>query len=226
MSKRTPPKYIIKHDPGHPLANASGEVSEHDAVLYARIGPGPHPCHWCGKLVNWKQTVKKKMHGVLCCDHLSGVSTDNRDSNLAPSCFRCNISRSHPQNFGPADDWVQRGSQKLRYHMRICEGCNQEFKAANFLKTSKDHAGRYCTIECYRKSIMIPEGEPFMVRKDGFRTRAVKLQCPECDNEFLYPLTHINRKGRKFCSMACGARFYGKLRPRSFFQRIRKGNKG
>ena len=221
MSRRTPPIYEMKDAPDHPLANSCGRIYVHDEVLYARIGPGPHPCHWCGKLVDWKQTEFRKMKGVLCCDHLSGISTDNRDSNLAPSCFRCNISRSHPQNFGPADDWVQRGDQKLRYHIRICVGCKQEFKAANFIKTSKDHVGKYCSIKCYRNSIKIPDGELLIVRKDGFRERAIRLTCPGCHCEFTRKASGMKRKGLKFCSTACNARYYANLKPRESYVMMR-----
>jgi hypothetical protein len=222
VSRRPPLHYEIVGAPSHPLAKKGGYIYKHEEVLYARIGAGPHPCHWCGQLVNWKQTKRRKMVGVLCTDHLNGVETDNRDSNLVPSCFRCNISRAHPQNFGPADDWVTRGQQRLRYHIRTCVGCGQEFKAANFIKTSKDHAGRYCSIGCYQKSILIPSGELFIVRKDGVRQRAVELCCPNCSASFVRVRSCLKRKGLKFCGKACAAAYYAKLKPREFFQRIRK----
>ena len=206
----------------HPLVKVGGYIYKHEEVLYARIGPGPHACHWCGKMVDWKQKVRKKMIGVLCTDHLNGIETDNRDSNLVPACFRCNISRAHPQNFGPGEDWVERGRQHLRYHLRICVGCGQEFKCANFVKTSKDHVGKYCSHECYLKSIEIPAGEPFIMRKDGFRQRAVELRCPECATTFLRPKSGLHRKGLKFCSRACNAGYYAHFRPREFYQHIRK----
>lgn len=220
-AKRPPLRYETVDAPDHPLAKVGGYVYRHEAVLYARIGPGPHPCHWCGRLVDWKQKVRRKMVGVLCTDHLNGIETDNRSSNLVASCFRCNISRAHPQNFGPSEDWVRRGSQRLRYHIRTCAGCGQDFKCANFVKTSKDHVGRFCSLECYRKSIMIPDGEPYIVRKDGFRQRAVELNCPECGTPFLYPKAHINRKGLKFCGKACSAGYYAKLRPRDHYVKMR-----
>lgn len=38
----------------HPLVtNDRGQITEHRVVLYDAIGPGPHPCHWCGKLLDW-----------------------------------------------------------------------------------------------------------------------------------------------------------------------------
>src|SRR5689334_2898842 len=31
----------------HPLADGQGRVSLYRCVLYDKIGPGTHPCHWC-----------------------------------------------------------------------------------------------------------------------------------------------------------------------------------
>jgi hypothetical protein len=220
-SSEKPRYYKTVHDPTHPLAKVGGYVYVHEVVLYAKIGKGPHLCHWGGEVVDWKQTIPQKMDGVLCSDHLNQDITDNRPENLVPSCFRHNISRTHPQNFLAGEDWMQRGSQRLRYHLRICVGCGAEFKAANFIKTSKDHVGKYCSIKCYRKAIAVPDNEPFLIRKDGFRQRAVELSCPECGDIFLRPKSCLNRKGLKFCSRACNAGHYAKMKPREFFQKIR-----
>jgi hypothetical protein len=42
--------------PGHPLLTPGSRnlVPEHRIVLYEAIGPGSHPCTWCGRLVNWE----------------------------------------------------------------------------------------------------------------------------------------------------------------------------
>lgn len=71
--------------PLHPLAKASGIVGEHRIVLFARIGYGPHRCHWCGVSVQW---------GVnLDTDHLNGQPNDNDSGNLVESCPPCNTTR-------------------------------------------------------------------------------------------------------------------------------------
>lgn len=44
--------YSVVQWPGHPLAT-NGSVREHRAVLFDKIGPGMHSCHWCAKPVTW-----------------------------------------------------------------------------------------------------------------------------------------------------------------------------
>lgn len=71
----------------HPIS-VKGVLAEHRKVLYNRIGPGPHLCHWgCGRALRWgglKGTV---------ADHLDGDITNNTPDNLVPSCNMCNIHR-------------------------------------------------------------------------------------------------------------------------------------
>ena len=38
---------------GHPLAQADGQAYTHRIVLFEKIGPGVHACHWCGREVEW-----------------------------------------------------------------------------------------------------------------------------------------------------------------------------
>ena len=84
-------RYRTVHRPDHPLAPASGRVYIHRLVLYTKIGPGPHPCHWCKAIVRW--TVGVKVPGMLVPDHLNGIGDDNRPENLVPSCMPCNSDR-------------------------------------------------------------------------------------------------------------------------------------
>lgn len=72
----------------HPLA-IQGYVAEHRVVLYEKIGPGPHLCHWgCGKLLEWGGR-----EGIFA-DHLDSDPTNNSPENLVPSCNSCNWNRS------------------------------------------------------------------------------------------------------------------------------------
>lgn len=84
--------YIVIHRPEHPLASPQGKVLEHRVVLYDKIGPGKHPCHWCGKTLDW--AAHRHAPDALTTDHLD-THTDNNDvSNLVPACLPCNSGRA------------------------------------------------------------------------------------------------------------------------------------
>lgn len=81
--------YVMRYDPPHPAASRGGYVYQHRAVLLDAIGPGEHPCHWCGSTIEWGAKGKRK----LVVDHLDGNKQHNARSNLVASCHRCNASR-------------------------------------------------------------------------------------------------------------------------------------
>ena len=93
-------RYRTTYLPSHPLASGNGKVYVHRAVLYDRIGPGPHDCHWCGVQVDW---VGKGQPNCLEVDHLNHMGDDNRSENLVQSCRSCNQQRA-----------AERRSQALR----------------------------------------------------------------------------------------------------------------
>jgi hypothetical protein len=75
----------------HPLARSQGKVAEHRVALFSKIGPGPHPCHWCGKSLAWdaeRQSLK------IMADHVDHDRLNNDPSNLVPSCLDCNTKRT------------------------------------------------------------------------------------------------------------------------------------
>lgn len=76
-------RYLTQQQ-GHPLASKKGQLAEHRKVLYDKIGVGPHPCHWCGKLLVWGGILG------LNVDHLDGDKLNNDSENLVPSCCGCN----------------------------------------------------------------------------------------------------------------------------------------
>ena len=87
---------------GHPLAGADGRVYEHRVELFSTIGPGSHPCHWCGVMVEWRASRSKgPTTGSLCVDHLDEDRLNNRRDNLVPSCRTCNIARSKKPEGSP-----------------------------------------------------------------------------------------------------------------------------
>ena len=77
--------YHLTYVKGHPLAQASGYAYTHRLVVYDALGPGPHPCNWCGEVLEWGDS--------LFVDHLNGNKMDNRLENLVPSCQICNQIR-------------------------------------------------------------------------------------------------------------------------------------
>lgn len=74
---------------GHPLATSGGVAYVHRINLYARIGPGPHRCHWCNREVHWRTPGPSQ----LTSDHLDHDPTNNDPANLVPACRPCNSSR-------------------------------------------------------------------------------------------------------------------------------------
>lgn len=82
----------------HPLAWGKKQrtIGEHRLVLYEKIGPGAHSCHWCGVRLIWAPTL---LHlGTiqrLVVDHLDDDPTNNDPANLVPACSRCNTLRSN-----------------------------------------------------------------------------------------------------------------------------------
>ena len=84
----------------HPLAqdsgNGYGKAYEHRLVLFNKIGPNIHECHWCGKTVQWAKNCKSDS---LVVDHLDSNEWNNTPENLVPSCRRCNIQRSIRSDF-------------------------------------------------------------------------------------------------------------------------------
>ncbi len=73
---------------GHPIAFGDGTVLEHRFVLYEKIGPGPHPCHWaCGAILDWGGP------SGINVDHLDDDKLNNDPDNLVPSCGNCNRHR-------------------------------------------------------------------------------------------------------------------------------------
>ena len=86
--------YVLLRMPDHPLASDSGILAEHRAVLYEKLGPGTHPCHWCGTSVVWARRKSEAKGQRLFADHIDGDRQNNAPGNLVPSCCACNTTRS------------------------------------------------------------------------------------------------------------------------------------
>jgi hypothetical protein len=87
--------YLSQMRPGHPTADTVGRVRIHVAVLYDSIGPGEHPCHWCGRTLQWF------IKGItrICSDHVDGNKWNNDPGNLVPACRGCNATRAKRADF-------------------------------------------------------------------------------------------------------------------------------
>lgn len=82
--------YLLAWMPFHPLAMKNGKVTVHRMALYEKIGAGNHPCHHCGKVLDWHSEYRATK---LTVDHLDWNRKNNDPANLVPSCFGCNFKR-------------------------------------------------------------------------------------------------------------------------------------
>jgi hypothetical protein len=113
---RTLKGYRMAEVPGYPLAGKNGLILFHRKVLYDRIGPGWHPCHWCGRLVEWR--VSQPTKDVLVVDHLDHDIRNNAPENLVPSCNPCNCRRRRGEMWDP---WIP-GTPVGRRHQECANG--------------------------------------------------------------------------------------------------------
>lgn len=82
-------RYLTQKRPGHPTAHGDGRVRIHRAVLFDKIGPGVHACHWCEREIEWFATGSRG----IAADHLDRNTWNNDPANLVASCPGCNASR-------------------------------------------------------------------------------------------------------------------------------------
>lgn len=64
-----------------PIRMPCGKAYVHRLVLFDQVGWGPHPCYWCGRLLEWVEGL-----GGITVDHLTDVR-------CVVSCQRCNRVR-------------------------------------------------------------------------------------------------------------------------------------
>jgi len=201
-SKRPPAphRYRSIPAPGHPLANGVGYVQEHRAVLYAKIGPGTHPCHWCGIPVTWQRGVPRR--GRLLVDHVDGSLRNNDPANLVPSCSGCNANRTHPtairtdEVFGVGGD-----GKRYRAERRRCAHCGDLFLRR--LGSTSRYCSRRCSTRAMVKPDAIQEGELTVVTSTGARTRAVERECAKCGRRFLTMPKRLKEGRGLYCSRSC-----------------------
>ena len=133
---------------GHPLAPASGRIAYARLALYEKIGPGPHPCHWCESEITWMPGVGPK-HGAIIADHINFDRTDDSPDNLVASCLNCNAHRTERGDRNRIQEGeltVEVGGSRTRAVLVECATCGKSFAALPALVRKGE--GKYCSMEC------------------------------------------------------------------------------
>lgn len=131
----------MRYAPKHPLAPPSGYVSGARCILYDRIGPGVHPCHWCGTPVEWAVGVRGN-HGLVA-DHADNDPLNDQPGNIVPACGRCNVSRGRMVKDSETFITREKGT-RLRVSKQTCRTCGKPFMQTVSLR-------HYCSRTCCRK---------------------------------------------------------------------------
>ncbi len=170
----------------HPLADADGSVLIHRAVLYEKIGPGPHRCHWCDIEVRWVVRHHGSRDGVLFVDHVDSDSLNNAPDNLVPSCHACNALREGGYRLLAGDLFVvYPNGQKKRAAEMSCEKCGIAF-------TGNTRGGRrkFCSRRCAARHgadlnltliTHCPHGHEYTEGNTGLYRGS--RRCRQCDRE-------------------------------------------
>lgn len=145
---KKPTTYKTFMERGHPLANKAGIVPFHRAVLYEKIGPGTHSCHWCSRPVTWSTCGAKS--GVLISDHVDFDVNNNSPENLVPACLGCNSMRKRGCRTKPGEPVLVFKGSVARAEERMCEWCRKKFLAR--LVMIRKGGGRFCSHRCVASS--------------------------------------------------------------------------
>lgn len=126
--------YVALHDSTHPLAWANGYVLEHRRILYARLGPGAHQCHWCGKTVAWETPFPDGLVG----DHLDRERSNNDPNNLVASCLHCNVQRQRREltHCKHGHEFTAENTQIRPNGNRSCRACGR-IRSAKYARKSR-----------------------------------------------------------------------------------------
>lgn len=133
------------HD--HPIAPASGLVAIARLNLYEKIGPGLHPCNWCGTIITWKPG---NTPGALLADHLDWNRSNDAPENLVASCHLCNSKRTNSgRPLADGELTMMWSNCRTRAVKRECEWCAEEFLTIP-AQVAKG-MGRFCSRSCAGK---------------------------------------------------------------------------
>ena len=147
-----PKQQRLKRARAHPLAPASGFVSESRIVLYDKIGAGDHPCHWCGATLRWRPGEGLASDSLLA-DHLDWDIHNNAPENLVPSCNACNAHRTRQGDRRLIREEelfiTNRNGSRARARRVHCQACGTEFLVR--VSQVRSGKGRFCSMSCARK---------------------------------------------------------------------------
>jgi hypothetical protein len=137
--------------PSHPLAPPSGILAVARIVLYDKIGPAEHTCHWCRKPIRWENG---RGPNALVVDHLDWNPTNDVPENLVPSCRVCNAQRTREAGgsklIQPGEPTVLRRGKPTRAIKLYCQTCGSDFLTAPAELNSG--RGRFCSRSCARRA--------------------------------------------------------------------------
>lgn len=171
---RTPKGYRMVKAGDHPLAGRSGVILLHRKLLYDRIGPGRHPCHWCGELVEWR--TGRLREGALLVDHVNHDKLDNSPENLVPSCNPCNGHRLRGETWDPWTPGTPVGRPD-RLHARCRKG---HLLTDDNVYIRPDTGARRC-LTCIRASSREKySGRTPEQRKADLARNRERVPCPVC----------------------------------------------
>lgn len=130
---------------GHPLTAGKGRmVSVHKLVLWNKIGPGEHPCHYCSTPVSWD--APRYSPERLETEHLDRDRFNNEPENLVPCCHRCNM-QNRSMNVTDDEPWRRHaGGWRIRGNPAVCRYCGKDYVAR------RDHQGLFCSRGCSNRS--------------------------------------------------------------------------
>lgn len=141
----------MKYLPDHPLAGRTGYISRARAVLYEKIGPGKHSCHWCDAPIEWMKGKRGGMKGAVIADHVDRDIMNDAPDNLVASCHTCNATRNREDLIESDEHWIVNGDHRTRAEKRTCHTCGAEFLYCPSKAGRGPRRGLYCSRECMYK---------------------------------------------------------------------------
>lgn len=140
---------------GHPLWGCK-PILLHRVVLYDKIGPGDHSCHWCGGAVSWGDGINGTKRATLVVDHIDSNTLNNNEDNLVPACYRCNSQRGNKLTVRDDELFVVKhyGKRKIlgrqRASLMKCEACGKTVlkKKSILVCRGERRQGVYCCHTC------------------------------------------------------------------------------